>query len=267
VDDPKNETGKALCTLATLLLIGILIGFFIGPARKTLDNPAEWDDLRLQYRADRKLWDSQRRRWERERAEHDIEAGQWDRDRLKLQQDRAEFDKQWSAFKEQEYSLHQKLATYNRDRLQLEEEKDLISKEKGARELEKLRQSMDRASWARDRESWEHEKRQRHSGPYVYPSKAHWDTPQPGQCHSYGKRQYSARLWGIPFRWGWLEACEVTPIKIGGLLINKTDKCENRGFWGGMVGHWIVDVDEPQCMPFFGEMQDLVSKRTQITRH
>lgn len=253
----RGEARIAILTIATVLLVGIFIGVFVGHTAAELDSPVEWDRLRLEYQANRKLWDAQRRRWEREHVEHEIEVGQWDRDRRQLRVDRAEFDEQWAAFKQQEYRLQQQQMTYNHDRLQLEREQDLLSKERGAHELEKLNWRMERASWARDRDNWEHERRQRHESPYVYPSEAHWDNPQPGQCHSYGKRQYSARLWDIPYTWGWLEACEVTPVKIHGVSINRTDRCENRGFWGGMVGQWIVDVDEPECMPHFGEKHDV----------
>jgi len=239
-----------------VLLIGTLTGGLIGQVVER-DDPATWDRLRLQYRTDRELWEKERVRWERERNEHRIEVDQWDRDRHQLHADRVEFDKRWSAFKQQEYNLQQQIESSNRQRLELQKEKDLLSKEKGANELTKLSMDKDRASWARERDQWEHERNQHHDGPSVYPFEAHWEKPVPGQCHSYGKREYSARLWDIPFTWDWIEACEVTPVKLRGLSINKTDRCENRGFWGGVVGYWLVDVNEPLCEPSFDVKQDL----------
>lgn len=70
-----------------------------------------------------------------------------------------------------------------------------------------------------------------------------------------------------------------TPIVIHGRTIETPTRCENRVSQllspsefepltyrvsavhqgkNGMYGHWIVDFDEYECMPYWGAMKDLV---------
>jgi hypothetical protein len=89
------------------------------------------------------------------------------------------------------------------------------------------------------------------------PSKAHWDEPIGGpHCVAYGTREYTARLWDIPFMADWIQACKSTPIQIHNKTLLTPDRCEDLGM-GGMYGHWLVNFEETSCLPYWGSFKDL----------
>jgi len=232
-------------------------------------SPAECELERRQHQADVKLWDSERRRWDREVVQHRAQHKQWEHEQEEIRKDRAESLERHREIVKRETDLQHELAIFNRDRLRLEREKNEMSKTRGQYEADKRIWDADRATWARDRDDWERERRERESVPHVHPAGAHWDIPVPSkECHSYGKREYSARLWDIPSGWTWLEACRVTPIRIDGVLINQPDRCEDNGFWGGVVGRWIVEEDEESlCRPWFDAKKDQGCVASKLRRH
>lgn len=236
--------------------------FLLGFSAKSVtlpESPADWQRQYLEHQTEIQIWNGERARWDREQAEHLLELERWDVLREKLRQERVDVYERRQEVSRQEVILQDAIRLFDRQRVRLEKDREMISKERGVHDVEKMVWVRDRAAWARDRDDWEIERRRRDEEPSVYPYDAYWDAPVSSkQCHSYGKREYSARLWGIPWAWGWMEACAVTPVRIDGTIINRPDRCEDHGFWGGVVGYWTVDEDEPLCRPHFGTKHDLV---------
>jgi hypothetical protein len=56
-----------------------------------------------------------------------------------------------------------------------------------------------------------------------------WDEPKPGKhCLAFGTREYTARLWNVPFYANWTKTCENTEATIHGVVISKPTFCENK---------------------------------------
>lgn len=257
-----------LCGLViAIFTISFLLGNFSTQATLP-ESSAEWELERRQHQADRRLWDSERHRWDREAAQHVVQREAWAREREEIQTERAEIIERHKEIVRREGVLQHELTVFNRDRIQLEREKDEMSRTRVEYESERLVWDKQRAMWARDRDDWEKERQGREGFPHVYPAEAYWDTPVPSkQCHSYGKREYSARLWGIPSGWDWMEACKVTPVKIDGVMIYQADRCEDKGWWGGVVAHWIVEEEDSLCRPWFDVKQDQGCIGSSLRRH
>ncbi|KII94909.1 hypothetical protein PLICRDRAFT_33739 [Plicaturopsis crispa FD-325 SS-3] len=127
-----------------------------------------------------------------------------------------------------------------------ERERETREKEHERKRIEKERKQREQ-----ERQREEEERRQRMN--------LYWDTPvlASQSCHSYATREYTARLWNIPaFGYDWTKACNETPIHIHNVTIESPTWCENRGMWSGMHGHWLVDFNEPDCIPFWGDFVD-----------
>ncbi|KAF8591071.1 hypothetical protein K439DRAFT_1402674 [Ramaria rubella] len=94
-----------------------------------------------------------------------------------------------------------------------------------------------------------------------------WETPSAQQCTSYNIREYSSRLMNIPWGDNWVEACNMTAVTIRDITLTSPDKCEDRGFWGGMHGYWYV-LEQPECVPFWGgfEFERVTSRLWNINR-
>jgi hypothetical protein len=226
-----------LLVFVVILFIGS--AFFIGLYTMVPgDNPEDWQREHLRLEADRNLWKAENQVWQQERAEHERHS-----------------------------------AMYNRDRMTWERERDHMRTERAEFQTELVLQDRERQMWAAEREEhvrekrqwdierWEWEREERlHPGRCpVTPAGAHWDVPTSSpQCHSYGKREYSARLWDIPYGWSWVDACNATPINIHGISIRSPDFCEDLGTWGGVIGHWIVDFEEFSCEPALVDFHDAV---------
>jgi len=96
-------------------------------------------------------------------------------------------------------------------------------------------------------------------GPGVDENQRHfyWDNLHPGlHCSAYGTREYSARLMNIPTSYNWMKACQNMPVTIHNTTINTPDRCEDRGFSGGVHGFWLIDFNEIACLPMWGDFID-----------
>lgn len=59
-------------------------------------------------------------------------------------------------------------------------------------------------------------------GPY-------WDEPVPdARCLAFGTREYTARLWDLPFFSSWAKACKNTGITIHNVTIQHPSYCESK---------------------------------------
>ncbi|KDR83897.1 hypothetical protein GALMADRAFT_236374 [Galerina marginata CBS 339.88] len=97
----------------------------------------------------------------------------------------------------------------------------------------------------------------------------YWDEPLPGaHCLGFGTREYTARLWNLPFFSDWVAACKETEIEIRGALIPRPSYCESRWPMGGVIGHWIANFEEDQCLAYWGNFSDkgCVRKGSKIRR-
>ncbi|KJA29912.1 hypothetical protein HYPSUDRAFT_126366, partial [Hypholoma sublateritium FD-334 SS-4] len=84
-----------------------------------------------------------------------------------------------------------------------------------------------------------------------------WDEPQPNaRCLGFGRREYTAKLRNVPFYANWVEACERTEVTIHGVRILSPTFCESKWPFGGVVGHWIVDFGEDECLAYWGKISD-----------
>jgi len=82
-----------------------------------------------------------------------------------------------------------------------------------------------------------------------------WETPAAEHCTAYSVRQYSAQLMNIPVYEDWVEACNMTAVTIHNITFDSPQRCEDRGFWGGVHGYWSVAFDEPACIPYWGPFE------------
>ncbi|KAF9478171.1 hypothetical protein BDN70DRAFT_933627 [Pholiota conissans] len=84
-----------------------------------------------------------------------------------------------------------------------------------------------------------------------------WDEPKPGKrCQGFGTREYTARLWNIPFYANWTKTCENTEATIHGVVVSRPSFCDNKWPFGGVIGHWIVDFGEEDCLARWGKIVD-----------
>ncbi|KZT12725.1 uncharacterized protein LAESUDRAFT_719020 [Laetiporus sulphureus 93-53] len=60
-------------------------------------------------------------------------------------------------------------------------------------------------------------------------------------CAGRGKRRYEARLNGVRNGDSWEVMCSTTPATINDMYFESPTSCENRGWWSGEVGIWLVD--------------------------
>jgi len=86
----------------------------------------------------------------------------------------------------------------------------------------------------------------------------YWDEPiADSHCTGYNTREYWARLLNtVPYDYNWLKPCEDIPIIIHGKAM-KASRCYiNPLVSGEVIGHWLVDFNEPLCTPFFQQLED-----------
>ncbi|KAF9569003.1 hypothetical protein CPC08DRAFT_757203 [Agrocybe pediades] len=88
-------------------------------------------------------------------------------------------------------------------------------------------------------------------------SSPHWDELVPdSRCLGFGTREYTARLWGLPFFSNWMETCKDTETNIRNVVVQHPSYCENKWPFGGIIGHWIVDFGEQDCVARWGKIVD-----------
>ena len=75
-----------------------------------------------------------------------------------------------------------------------------------------------------------------------------WGSFAREQCSANGLRQYSARLWNIPWGWSWERACQTTLGSPAGIPARPPDRCVNWGPGVSMWGQW--DVPDTSCVPY-----------------
>ncbi|EGO27308.1 hypothetical protein SERLADRAFT_460514 [Serpula lacrymans var. lacrymans S7.9] len=85
----------------------------------------------------------------------------------------------------------------------------------------------------------------------------YWDEVQGSDhCYASGTREYTARLMNLPSTYDGLKGCRSTPITIHDVTIDHPYKCENRGFFDGIYGHFLVKSGEIACSPYWGAFID-----------
>jgi len=120
---------------------------------------------------------------------------------------------------------------------------------------ERERHQREHERWDRERKEHEGEKRREDEGrgnTHFY-----WGEIEGApHCASFGVREYTARLWNIPVGRDWMSACYNQPIQIHNVTIAKPSSCEDKGLFGGVVGHWLVNFAEVLCSPYWGKLYD-----------
>ncbi|KAG1748347.1 uncharacterized protein EDB91DRAFT_1314984 [Suillus paluster] len=83
-----------------------------------------------------------------------------------------------------------------------------------------------------------------------------WTNLKSQTCTAYGTREYTARLVNVPSHYNRrVDACMATPIEIHG--VNYTTKwCEDHGP-NNVIGHWEVDLQQPDCTSYWYWYKDL----------
>ncbi|KAF8913766.1 hypothetical protein CPB84DRAFT_1819807 [Gymnopilus junonius] len=86
---------------------------------------------------------------------------------------------------------------------------------------------------------------------------AYWDEPKATKrCSGFGAREYKARLWNLHFFSNWTRACRETEIEIHGVVFPTPAQCDSKWPFGGVTGHWVVDVLENDCLAHWGKVAD-----------
>ncbi|KAL1702524.1 hypothetical protein EV121DRAFT_261901 [Schizophyllum commune] len=88
----------------------------------------------------------------------------------------------------------------------------------------------------------------------------YWDVPLVPEtdCLGYGTRAYSAKLNIVPSATkNWHKICmgEAPEVEVTGRILEKPAWCD-MGINQTVVGHWIVDFDEPECISSWGQFDD-----------
>ena len=103
-----------------------------------------------------------------------------------------------------------------------------------------------------------------------------WDEPKAAlRCHSFGHKEYTARLQNLPLFSNWVDACNHTPVIINGIRYVKPSSCESKvltfffrppyalanlpqWLWGGVIGRWTAETGPDECRPHWGKIKDKV---------
>ncbi|KAI5888130.1 uncharacterized protein SCHCODRAFT_02635786 [Schizophyllum commune H4-8] len=87
-----------------------------------------------------------------------------------------------------------------------------------------------------------------------------WDMPllPESDCLGYGSRVYSAKLNIYPLDEAWHNICmhDAPEVEVMGKVLEKPKWCDLRKNTRDVMGHWIVDFDEPECISSWGWMDD-----------
>ena len=202
------------------------------------------DDISLSEKAViRRKWRLERERWELDKVRHQDDMNVWERERREREGEREKHEKD-----KEEWERQQR------------EEREAFDREK--------------EEWARQR--WEEEKHRkdvewrRRGAFWSEPWAAAW------QCSGYGTRAYAAHLWDLPGDVNWHEACMDMPIKIKGQWMDRPAKCQKDVSVFCFVrcdqeltewqkyhiwGTWYVNFGEPQCVPYWDPIRDMVNPK------
>lgn len=93
-----------------------------------------------------------------------------------------------------------------------------------------------------------------------------WGDFQKEACVAIGKRQYSSRLWDIPWGKSWEEACKnmPAPTTINGIPFSGQKRCVKDAFSTGIWGQF--DVPDPSC-PHWGPFTNECAKDKDNVRY
>ena len=72
-----------------------------------------------------------------------------------------------------------------------------------------------------------------------------WDEPKAAlRCHSFGHKEYTARLQNLPLFSNWVDACNHTPVIINGIKYVKPSFCESKvlTFFSVRVMPWLTSL-------------------------
>ncbi|KAL1750340.1 hypothetical protein FB107DRAFT_267449, partial [Schizophyllum commune] len=87
-----------------------------------------------------------------------------------------------------------------------------------------------------------------------------WDMPliPESECLGYGSRVYSAKLNIYPLDEEWHKICmsEAPEVEVMGKVLQKPKWCDLKKNTRDVMGHWIVDFNEPECISSWGWMDD-----------
>ena len=143
---------------------------------------------------------------------------------------------------------------------------------------------IERDQWEQDRRRWEIEKARHEAEDRRWEKerlrrmRLYWGPLwRNDHCHSYGTREYTARLWNIAPGADGLAVCMQMPMTINNILILPSE-CEDRVschrlqcvHWmdrdlttlqgsDGIHGRWLVDYGEVTCQPYWDTLNDKVS--------
>lgn len=88
--------------------------------------------------------------------------------------------------------------------------------------------------------------------PVIAQADMRWGDFQRDACVDIGKRQFSSRLWDIPWGQSWESACASMGATINGIPFNAPTRCKNQGALG-MWGEF--DVPDASCTPRWGSFK------------
>jgi len=239
-----------------------------------LVNPAVWKARRLDYQLDRESWETQRQQWIQDKKSHLGEVSQWDEERRVFRKEHAQLLLERHLREQERLDWAAKKDIYETERREVEQEKEHIRLERSNHEQELKQWDEERKSYesgkaklereiAKERESrnaereeWERERRQHEDD--KAPPGAFWEERvKSASCHSYGRREYSAKLSNIPAGWTPMRACLATPVDFYGVMVRRPDRCEYTGVLGrDVIGHWLIDFGEAECKPWHSDWQD-----------
>ncbi|EGO01662.1 hypothetical protein SERLA73DRAFT_177082 [Serpula lacrymans var. lacrymans S7.3] len=237
----NSSSGFFVFLVIILLCFGWSYAKMISGSKTVLD-PGKMEELRhewslelVKHEEEHKVWEAERITWEHDRMEHEDDLR---REREKLDQQRNQERKVWEALRK----------AWERERLEHEEE------------LRKERQEKERQRQERERELEERHRReeqQRREEEERIRLGLYWDEVQSeGHCYAYGTREYTARLMNLPATYDRMKGCWDTPITIHDVKLDHPYRCENRGYFNGMYGHFLVKSGETACQPYWGTFDD-----------
>ncbi|KAI0089078.1 hypothetical protein BDY19DRAFT_123587 [Irpex rosettiformis] len=225
----------------------------------------QWNLERNEYNKFKHLWelesneyDKFKELWNKEQQQHDLELAEWARQRKEWESEKARQQKEW----ESEKALQQKEWESEKAHQQKEWESEKAHQQKEW-ESEKTRQQK---QWdlkkARQQKQWDLEKA-RHEAEDQRWEKERWERMRlywgplwrNDHCHSYGTREYTARLWNIAPGADGIAACEQMPMTINRRSIFPSE-CEDRGR-DGIHGRWLVDFGEVACQPHWSTLNNM----------
>jgi hypothetical protein len=212
---PRGMSGTGgLLILFSLILVMTTLGtalYVVASRPQDILDPVERENIRREWLRERKNHESEHQQWLRERAE--FEQFKVLRTREKAEY-ALEVETRVRQRREWEKERRRQEDEWEKERRRYEEERE---KERRRHEME---WEKERRRHEEEDQRWEKEKWER--------MQLYWgDLWRNGKCHSYGTREYTARLWNIAPGANGIEACMQKTIKINNQVVLPTE-CEDR---------------------------------------